>query len=736
MMFAARRCISLAIVCVLLATLGLGLFPGGKTLDHVTAASANLLTNPGFESGSTTGWEGMAGTETLSVVSNPVIEGTYSALVEERQSEWHGIAQNLLGKLTAGQTYDISASVRLKNESSGRVMLTMQQSDGSGDDYLRVAESPVTDNAWSTLRGSFLFKPSGTVTSLKLYFEGPEAGVDFYVDDVVVMERAEIDWKAEANARIDQLRKGDVQILVTDTQGRPVSGANVEVQQTRQGFPFGSAMSSTVLSNSQYSDFFKNHFNWAVFENESKWYANETSKGNVNYSVADQMMEFAEANDITVRGHTVHWEVEEYQPSWVNNLQGDELRQAMDDRITSVVNHFKGKFVHWDVNNEMMHGSFFKDRLGQSIWPYMYQRTKELDPAAKLFVNDYNVISQPGDNDYKFHIQELLSQGAPIDGIGVQGHFGATIDPIVVKQRLDNLATLDLPIWISEYDSTQPNENIRADNLEALYRTAFGHPAVEGIMMWGFWAGNHWRGADAAIVNMDWSLNAAGQRYMELMDEWTTSESGTTSVNGQYAFRGFHGTYDVTVTKDDLRATKTFELVPGSGALSVPVQLNESGGEPEPAPTGELKVQYKAGDTNASDNQLKPHFNIVNSGNNAVPLSELTLRYYLNTDGNEAFIFNCDWAVVGCSNLSGKFVKLDEAKANADAYLEISFKASAGTLSAGGSIGEIQTRSHSSDWTSLNENNDYSFDSTITSFTDWEQVTLYQNGKLVWGVTP
>lgn len=131
---------------------------------------------------------------------------------------------------------------------------------------------------------------------------------------------------------------------MTDEEGRPVSGANVKVQQTRHGFTFGSAMRSTVLSNSQYSDFFKEHFNWAVFENESKWYSNETSRGNVNYSVADRMMEFAEVNDILVRGHTVHWEVDQYQASWIQSLQRSE--KAMDDRITSVVNHFKGKFVH------------------------------------------------------------------------------------------------------------------------------------------------------------------------------------------------------------------------------------------------------------------------------------------------------------------------------------------------------------------------------------------------------
>jgi len=39
----------------------------------------------------------------------------------------------------------------------------------------------------------------------------------------------------------------------------------------------------------------------------------------------------------------------------------------------------------------------------------------------------------------------------------------------------------------TEYDSVTPDEYRRADNLENLYRTAFSHPSVEGIVMWGFW---------------------------------------------------------------------------------------------------------------------------------------------------------------------------------------------------------------------------------------------------------
>ncbi|MNJ72431.1 Endoglucanase 5 precursor [compost metagenome] len=81
-------------------------------------------------------------------------------------------------------------------------------------------------------------------------------------------------------------------------------------------------------------------------------------------------------------------------------------------------------------------------------------------------------------------------------------------------------------------------------------------------------------------------------------------------------------------------------------------------------------------------------------------------------------------------------MKLDTAKVGADAYLEITFKPSAGTISAGGNSGEIQTRSHRSNWTNLNENNDYSFDPTKTSFSNWEKVTLYRNGQLIWGIEP
>ncbi|MFD1178988.1 glycoside hydrolase family 9 protein [Paenibacillus puldeungensis] len=151
---------------------------------------------------------------------------------------------------------------------------------------------------------------------------------------------------------------------------------------------------------------------------------------------------------------------------------------------------------------------------------------------------------------------------------------------------------------------------------------------------------------------------------------------------------------------------------------------------------GDLKVQYRTNDTNSGDNQLRPLFRIVNTGNETVSLSDLTLRYYYTTDGDQPQQFNCDYAFVGSGNVSGRFVKLDHQVTGGDHYLEIAFAPGAGSLAPGADSGEIQTRVNKTDWTNYNESDDYSYGGTQQTFADWNKVTLYRNGTLIWGVEP
>ena len=530
----------------------------------------NLLQNPGFE-------EGLApwvtwGDASIAQTTDQPRSGNNAAVVTDRTQNWQGTVQNVLGVLQDGNNYAVSAWVRVSGSSPQPVSIFFAQGDDEGERYFGLANRTVQPGAWVQISDVFSFRASGTVTRLDYYIQGPEAGVDLYVDDTEITLLPG-DWVAEANARINQIRKSDLQVNVRDANGNSVAGAEVRIRQTRRDFPIGTTMAYSPLTNNEnYRQYIIDHFNWGVHENEAKWYANEANRDIETYSQADAMLDFAEANDIEMRGHTIFWAPEQWQPDWVPGLSNQDLQAEVEERLESVVGHFDGRFQHWDVNNEMLHGSFFQDRLGPDIRKWMFERTRQLDPDVKLFVNDFNIISGNEAYDYVDQVQQLLDEGAPIDGIGVQGHYNenfSPVDPLQLQSRLDRLAQLDLPIWVTEFDVVQPDEDLRADALETFFRSAFSHPSVEGIILWGFWAGSHWKGPDAALVDSDWTVNAAGQRFEALLAEWTSNATRTTNAAGRAQARVFHGDYEIEVLVDGHPATVRNTMVSKDKAVSV-----------------------------------------------------------------------------------------------------------------------------------------------------------------------
>jgi glucuronoarabinoxylan endo-1,4-beta-xylanase len=144
---------------------------------------ANVLLNPDFESGISE-WAARGGS--ISAVTTPVHGGSQSGRAYNRTATWHGIQQNMLNKMVAGQTYQISGWVQVENVASATVLLTVQKTDGSGTAYTNVKSVTATNTGWVQLSGSYPLTVSGTLTELLVYFECSTATASFFVDDASV----------------------------------------------------------------------------------------------------------------------------------------------------------------------------------------------------------------------------------------------------------------------------------------------------------------------------------------------------------------------------------------------------------------------------------------------------------------------------------------------------------------------------------------------------------------------
>ncbi len=152
--------------------------------------------------------------------------------------------------------------------------------------------------------------------------------------------------------------------------------------------------------------------------------------------------------------------------------------------------------------------------------------------------------------------------------------------------------------------------------------------------------------------------------------------------------------------------------------------------------TGTLKVLYKNNDSAPSDNQIRPGLQLVNTGSGPVDLSTVKVRYWFSsTTGASTFSTYCDYAALGSSNITHSVVTASGSRTGADHYLEVGFASGAGTLAANGNTGDIQLRLNKTDWSNLDESDDYSY-GTGTSYAAATKITAYVNGTLAWGQEP
>lgn len=392
-------------------------------------------------------------------------------------------------------------------------------------------------------------------------------------------------WRAEARERIDRIRKGDLTVSVRDAAGRPLPGVKVSVKMKRHAFGFGTAVTAQALAlpgeeNERYRKEVERLFNRAVFENDLKWGPWEAGAAATDAKWSRQnlwdAMKWLSERRFDVRGHNMVWGSWKWLPPEVKQLQNDPqaLEKTIENRIMDVGVALRSRLVEWDVVNEPVPEHHLTDLLGKKSLVTWYKTARKADPAALLFVNDFPSPRTAHMDAYDEVIRFLLDNGAPLDGIGLQGHVGASPWSIPdLLQTLDRLGAHGLPVEITEYDTAVRDEQLDAQFMGDFLTAVFSHPSAGGFLMWGFWDGSHWHGK-APLFNQDWSQKPSGRAYERLvLRDWWTEVEGTTDAAGSFQTRGFLGDYEVIATRGPETVAVPAKL--GREDLQIPVVLKK-----------------------------------------------------------------------------------------------------------------------------------------------------------------
>jgi len=234
-------------------------------------------------------------------------------------------------------------------------------------------------------------------------------------------------------------------------------------------FPIGAAVTPQHADPSTaHGKALLKHFSSVTAENVMKPDALQRTKGVFTWDGADKIVQFAKANNIKVRGHTLAWHSQ--TPDWMfydqsGDLLSKEIAFAqLEEHITTVMSRYKDDVYAWDVVNEAMFDwdpngviNYREDSpwykiAGPSYIDSAFVYARRADPNAKLFYNDYNSIFSW--KRYKIYdmVKRLQENNIPIDGIGLQGHWMMNTSEQDIRTTLDLFKGLGLEIQITELD--------------------------------------------------------------------------------------------------------------------------------------------------------------------------------------------------------------------------------------------------------------------------------------------
>jgi len=275
-----------------------------------------------------------------------------------------------------------------------------------------------------------------------------------------------------------------------------------------QYFLFGNIWSNAATMNAfNTTDGFLHHFNAVTAENNHKVDSIAPNPNTWNFGIADQIVNWAEDNDLAMVGHTLVWHSQ--SPPWLTTVPGTTTpltrAQAIENMhlyISTVAGRYAGRIFSWDVLNEVIAGTSHQpgwnnnpnwrahmrsagnglnatnqsqwynafangatgDECGSDFVFYAFRFARIYDPFAILYYNDYNehvpgkrdaIAAMIVDINTRWTQDPLYDGRLLIEGMGMQSHYGLTgwmTDPQHVRDALELYISTGVRIGITEMD--------------------------------------------------------------------------------------------------------------------------------------------------------------------------------------------------------------------------------------------------------------------------------------------
>ncbi|MCF8226836.1 MAG: endo-1,4-beta-xylanase [Bacteroidales bacterium] len=412
------------------------------------------------------------------------------------------------------------------------------------------------------------------------------------------LSEAEIFQTVQDN--IEQFRKGDVVIHVTDGNGNSLKKASISIDQVGHDFMFGALLFDLTRDQldpereTMLKERFLELFNYGIFP--FYWSGYEYRPGHPRYDRMHATLDWCIENGITRKGHPLAWTHEAGMPDWILEMSLEDSETMLESRIMENVAGFE-EIQIWDVVNEPVNTVTWEmahaDKEGRHRYTTevpledvadwvekAYKAAHRADPSKQLVLNEFKQIADPATRErfYKL-VTELLDRGTPINGLGLQAHEPRDewYDPVDVWNTIELYTEFGLPLHITEFSPQSKGagitgdyrtgswtEETQAEFTEMMYRLWFGHPSVASINWWGFSDANAWL-PGCGITDKDLNPKPVYNTLKKLIrEEWTTKGLELeTGRKGSASFRGFYGTYYVEVASEGSVKSSTLELEKG-----------------------------------------------------------------------------------------------------------------------------------------------------------------------------